>query len=87
VPEQEKYPIPDIEHARNALARVAQHGSEAGISARLAVVTLSRSDRPSGVRETSTARLSASERARTTKPLRFNRSHESRMKTAAAQAL
>jgi hypothetical protein len=25
--EQEKYPIPDIEHARNALARVAQHGS------------------------------------------------------------
>lgn len=28
VPEQEKYPIPDIEHARNALARVAQHGSE-----------------------------------------------------------
>ena len=29
LPEQEKYPIPDIEHARNALARVAQHGSEA----------------------------------------------------------
>jgi hypothetical protein len=28
LPEQEKYPIPDIEHARNALARVAQHGSE-----------------------------------------------------------
>ena len=29
LPEQEKYPIPDIEHARNALARVAQHGSQA----------------------------------------------------------
>ena len=29
LPEQEKYPIPDIDHARNALARVAQHGSEA----------------------------------------------------------
>ena len=29
LPEQEKYPIPDIEHARNALARVAQNGSEA----------------------------------------------------------
>ena len=29
LPEQEKYPIPDIEHARNALARVAQHGSAA----------------------------------------------------------
>jgi hypothetical protein len=29
LPDQEKYPIPDIEHARNALARVAQHGSEA----------------------------------------------------------
>jgi hypothetical protein len=29
LPEEEKYPIPDIEHARNALARVAQHGSEA----------------------------------------------------------
>jgi hypothetical protein len=29
LPEQEKYPIPDIEHARNALARVAQHGSTA----------------------------------------------------------
>jgi hypothetical protein len=29
LPEQEKYPIPDIEHARNALARVTQHGSEA----------------------------------------------------------
>lgn len=27
LPEEEKYPIPDIEHARNALARVAQHGS------------------------------------------------------------
>src|SRR5688500_16102576 len=26
LPEEEKYPIPDIEHARNALARVAQHG-------------------------------------------------------------
>lgn len=23
-----KYPIPDIEHARNALARVEQHGTE-----------------------------------------------------------
>lgn len=29
LPEEEKYPIPDIEHARNALARVAQHGSAA----------------------------------------------------------
>jgi hypothetical protein len=29
LPDEEKYPIPDIEHARNALARVAQHGSEA----------------------------------------------------------
>src|SRR3954468_5373055 len=29
LPEQEKYPIPDLEHARNALARVAQHGSQA----------------------------------------------------------
>ena len=29
LPDQEKYPIPDIEHARNALARVAQHGSQA----------------------------------------------------------
>ena len=29
LPDQEKYPIPDIEHARNALARVAQNGSEA----------------------------------------------------------
>ncbi|HEU4997477.1 MAG TPA: DUF6582 domain-containing protein [Lapillicoccus sp.] len=27
LPEERKYPIPDIEHARNALARVAQHGS------------------------------------------------------------
>ena len=27
LPEQEKYPIPDLEHARNALARVAQHGT------------------------------------------------------------
>lgn len=26
-PEQRKYPIPDVSHARNALARVAQHGS------------------------------------------------------------
>ncbi|GAA4406351.1 hypothetical protein GCM10023168_21060 [Fodinibacter luteus] len=32
LPEQEKYPIPDIDHARNALARVAQHGSEADCS-------------------------------------------------------
>ena len=29
LPDEEKYPIPDIEHARNALARVAQHGSQA----------------------------------------------------------
>ena len=29
LPEQEKYPIPDLEHARNALARVAQHGTAA----------------------------------------------------------
>ena len=29
LPEQEKYPIPDIAHARNALARVAQQGSKA----------------------------------------------------------
>ncbi len=29
LPEEEKYPIPDIEHARNALARVAQHGTPA----------------------------------------------------------
>jgi len=29
LPDQEKYPIPDIEHARNALARVAQHGTAA----------------------------------------------------------
>ena len=29
LPEQEKYPIPDLEHARNALARVAQHGTPA----------------------------------------------------------
>ena len=29
LPEQEKYPIPDIEHARNALARVAQNGTAA----------------------------------------------------------
>ena len=28
-PGQRKYPIPDIEHARNALARVAQFGSPA----------------------------------------------------------
>ncbi|HEU4330153.1 MAG TPA: DUF6582 domain-containing protein [Lapillicoccus sp.] len=27
LPDERKYPIPDIEHARNALARVAQHGS------------------------------------------------------------
>lgn len=27
LPEERKYPIPDIEHARNALARVAQHGT------------------------------------------------------------
>ena len=29
LPDEEKYPIPDIEHARNALARVAQNGTEA----------------------------------------------------------
>ena len=29
LPEEEKYPIPDIAHARNALARVAQHGTKA----------------------------------------------------------
>ena len=29
LPEEEKYPIPDIEHARNALVRVAQHGTAA----------------------------------------------------------
>ena len=27
--EQENYPVPDIEHARNASARVAQYGSSA----------------------------------------------------------
>ena len=27
--DEEKYPIPDIEHARNALARVAQNGTSA----------------------------------------------------------
>ena len=27
MPDQRKYPIRDIEHARNALARVAQHGT------------------------------------------------------------
>ncbi|MEO7235974.1 MAG: hypothetical protein ABIW80_11455 [Lapillicoccus sp.] len=27
LPDERNYPIPDIEHARNALARVAQHGS------------------------------------------------------------
>lgn len=26
-PKKRKYPIPDLPHARNALARVAQHGS------------------------------------------------------------
>lgn len=29
LPKEEKYPIPDIEHARNALARVAQNGTAA----------------------------------------------------------
>lgn len=29
LPEEEKDPIPDIDHARNALARVAQHGTAA----------------------------------------------------------
>ena len=28
LPEERKYPIPDLAHARNALARVAQHGTE-----------------------------------------------------------
>jgi hypothetical protein len=27
IPEKKKYPIHDIEHARNALARVAQYGT------------------------------------------------------------
>ena len=26
-PKERKYPIPDVAHARNALARVAQHGT------------------------------------------------------------
>lgn len=29
LPEKRKYPIPDKAHARNALARVAQHGTKA----------------------------------------------------------
>jgi len=29
LPDEEKYPIPDIQHARNALARVAQNGTSA----------------------------------------------------------
>ncbi len=29
LPKQRKYPIPDASHARNALARVAQHGTPA----------------------------------------------------------
>ena len=28
LPEERKYPIPDKAHARNALARVAQHGTK-----------------------------------------------------------
>lgn len=32
IPEERKYPIPDISHARNALARVAQHGSPEEVS-------------------------------------------------------
>jgi hypothetical protein len=28
-PEERRYPIPDAAHARNALARVAQHGTPA----------------------------------------------------------
>ena len=28
-PEDRKYPIEDVSHARNALSRVAQHGTEA----------------------------------------------------------
>jgi hypothetical protein len=28
LPKERKYPIPDESHARNALARVAQHGTE-----------------------------------------------------------
>lgn len=27
IPEKQAYPIPDISHARNALARVSQHGT------------------------------------------------------------
>lgn len=29
IPSERKYPIPDAAHARNALARVAQHGTPA----------------------------------------------------------
>lgn len=29
IPETKSYPIPDASHARNALARVAQHGTPA----------------------------------------------------------
>lgn len=29
LPDERKYPIEDIDHARNALARVAQHGTKA----------------------------------------------------------
>lgn len=29
IPSKRKYPIPDASHARNALARVAQHGTPA----------------------------------------------------------
>jgi hypothetical protein len=28
LPDERKYPIPDESHARNALARVAQHGTD-----------------------------------------------------------
>lgn len=29
IPSQRRYPIPDLSHARNALARVSQHGTPA----------------------------------------------------------
>lgn len=31
LPGKRKYPIPDLSHARNALARVSQHGSPAEV--------------------------------------------------------
>jgi hypothetical protein len=39
LPEKRKYPIPDKAHARNALARVAQHGTPAEKKAVRAKVT------------------------------------------------